>query len=103
MAKVIRPGGWILLHDIALGTIARATEFRGGKLPFAANFGAEWLFQEWPFPRISGGNIGVVRLPRDKRRIRRVAKNLLKRPFEIAREGHKRFRQEVMTASRQLQ
>jgi predicted O-methyltransferase YrrM len=102
LARLIQTGGWIVLHDIALGTLALAAKRRGNPLPFAGQFGAEWLFQKWPFRKITSGNIGAVQLPKNKRHIRRVVKTLMNLPFEIAKQGHRRFRHEIMAASHEV-
>ena len=102
LSRVIQPGGWIVLHDIALGTLALAAKRRGNPLPFPGQFGAEWLFQKWAFRKITSGNIGAVQLPDHKRHIRRVVKTLINLPFEIAEQGHRRFRREIMTASQKV-
>jgi predicted O-methyltransferase YrrM len=102
LARVLRPGGWIVLHDIALGTLALAAKRRGDPLPFPGQFGAEWLFQKWPFRKIAGGNIGAIQLPNSKRHIRRIVRSLMKLPFEIASQGHRRLRREIAEASRAL-
>ena len=100
VARVTQPGGWIALHDVALGTLVAAAERAGKPLPFPGPFGAEWLFQTWPFGKVKSGNIGAVQLPSRKRDIQRVVKTLMKLPFEITSQAHPRFRQEVMDASR---
>jgi hypothetical protein len=58
LAPSMRPGGWLLLHDTVLGTRGEEMRARGEPLPHGAPYGAEWLFQRWPFPKINGGNIG---------------------------------------------
>jgi len=45
-------------------------------------YGAEWLFDRWPFRKISGGNIGAIQLPDDKRTLIPFALRLMSRPFE---------------------
>lgn len=102
LARVTKPGGWIALHDVALGTVVAQAKRRGNPLPFGGQFGAERLFQNWPFRKIASGNIGAVQFPTNKRDIRRVVKTLMKLPFEIASQGHRRFRQEIMAASRNV-
>ena len=100
LARVTQPCGWIALHDVALGTLVAAAERAGKPLPFQGPFGAEWLFQMWPFGKVKSGNIGAIQLPPKKRKIQGVVKALLKLPFEIASQGHRRFRHEIMDASR---
>lgn len=100
LARVTRPGSWIALHDVALGTLVAAAERAGKPLPFGGQFGAEWLFEVWPFGKVKSGNSGAIQIPPRKREIQRVVKTLLKLPFEIASQGHRRFRDEIMAASR---
>ena len=75
----VRSGGWILLHDIKLGTLSRASN---QNLLRGASFGAEWLFGYWPFRKIAGGNIGAVQIPVQKTAIIPVALRLMALPFE---------------------
>lgn len=79
-APYVRPDGWVVLHDIELGTYGRQTSGAESASPF----GAEWLFEQWPFPKISGGNIGAVQLPDDRSRLIPFALRLLTLPFEIS-------------------
>jgi hypothetical protein len=52
-------------------------------LAFGAPFGAEWFFQDWPFRKISGGNIGAVQIPAEKSAMVAPALRLMKRAFEV--------------------
>ena len=56
-------------------------------------FGAEWLFDRWPFPKISGGNIGAVQLPSNKADIAPIALRLMALPFEMDPQSHRNMRQ----------
>ncbi len=75
----VRRGGWIALHDIRLGTIGRQTPGPGPH----SSFGAEWLFDHWPFRKISGGNIGAVQIPADKSALIPFALRQMALPSEI--------------------
>ena len=84
-APYVRSGGWILLHDIKLGTLGRASNqnvWRG------ASFGPEWLFACWPFRKIAGGNIGAVKIPVQKTAIIPTALRLMALPFEMKVSSH---------------
>ncbi len=81
LAPYIRNRGWIVLHDIQLGTMGREAIEAGREWPWGA--GAEWLFDSWPFGKISGGNIGAVQLPNDKNALIPFALRLMSVPFEI--------------------
>jgi hypothetical protein len=44
----------------------------------------EWLFEYWPFHKISGGNIGAVQLPDDKRALIPFTLRMMSIEFETA-------------------
>ena len=84
VAPWVRSGGWILLHDIQWGTMGRRAA-EGGQTPhWRASYGAEWLFDHWPFRKISGGNIGAVQLPREKNALIPFALRMMSIEFETA-------------------
>lgn len=91
-APYIRPDGWVVLHDIQLGTLGRQTSGAQSTSPF----GAEWLFEQWPFRKISGGNIGAVQLPDDRSRLIPFALRLLTWPFEISGPAATRMRSALL-------
>lgn len=86
LAPFVRPQGWILLHDIQLGTIARRSN-AADQICWGAAEGAEWLFQSWPWRKISGGNIGGVQLPPERSALIPFALRLMSMPFEIKGKG----------------
>jgi hypothetical protein len=90
--------GWVLLHDIQLGTMGANAREKGEPFAHGAPFGAEWLFARWPFPKISGGNIGAVQLPLNKAEIVPVALKLLALPFEMDISSHRRMRKALYRA-----
>jgi predicted O-methyltransferase YrrM len=83
LAPYTRDGGWIVLHDIQLGTMGRKAKGTDETLRWGAADGAEWLFESWPFRKISGGNIGAVQLPNEKSALIPFALRLMSRPYEI--------------------
>ena len=91
MAPRIRSGGWILLHDIRLGSMGLAGKERG-ETPHGAPFGAEWLFAWFPFRKITGGNIGAVQMPDDKSALIPMVLQLMELPFEMDASSHARLR-----------
>lgn len=93
VAPYVRNGGWLVLHDIQLGTIGVNTEKKGEPIPYGAPFGAEWLFNGWPFPKISGGNIGAVQLPSDKLALLPMALKLAALGFEMSPAAHRQMRE----------
>jgi predicted O-methyltransferase YrrM len=92
IAPHIQSGGWILLHDITLGSIGVAAKKRGEAPPCRPSFGAEWLFAHWPFGRVSSGNIGAVQMPGEKTAIIPMALRLMKLPFEMSVASHRKIR-----------
>jgi predicted O-methyltransferase YrrM len=82
LGPFLRPGAWVVFHDVRLGT---HTAEKGDleSLAFGAPFGAEWFFQNWPFRKISGGNIGAVQIPADKSAMIAPALRLMELPFEV--------------------
>jgi len=91
MAPHIRSGGWILLHDIRLGSIGLVGKERG-ETPHGAAFGAEWLFACFPFRKITGGNIGAVQMPDEKSALIPMVLQLMELPFEMDASSHARLR-----------
>jgi hypothetical protein len=45
--------------------------------------GAQWLFEAWPFGKISAGNIGALRLPSNLRDLVPFALAMLRIPSEL--------------------
>lgn len=87
VAPFVRPGGWVMLHDIQLG--------RAGP---DAPCGAEWLFESYPFGRISGGNIGAVQIPAARSALVPAALRLMTRPFEVDAVRGLRLRSALLEA-----
>jgi predicted O-methyltransferase YrrM len=63
VSPFVRPAGWVIIHDIELGALAERMRAAGVSVEHGAPCGAQWLFEAWPFQKISGGNIGALRLP----------------------------------------
>src|SRR5439155_2402723 len=98
LAPYVRGEGWIMLHDIQLGTITRKAIAAGRSVDREPVYGAEWLFDHWPFRKISGGTIGVVQLPRDKSALVPFALRLMSIQFEINAD-HARVTRRVLYES----
>ena len=81
LGPCLHPGAWVVLHDIRLGSQPGKGDWESFR--FGTPFGAEWLFQNWPFPKISGGDIGAIQLPADKAAIVAPALRLMQLPFEV--------------------
>jgi hypothetical protein len=102
VAPSVRNAGWVLLHDIQLGTMGVNAKEKGEPLAHGAPFGAEWLFNRWPFPKITGGNIGAVQLPLNKTEIAPIAFKLMALPFEMSIPSHRHMRQTLYRALMEL-
>ena len=87
----MRPGGWIIMHDIDLPTVAAL-------LGIPARFGAQWLFDEWPQRKVAAGNIGAIAVPDSVGEVRAMLESLATRPYEVAETGWNRYRRMVASA-----
>ena len=87
-APFVGGGGWILLHDIKLGTRGHGSTESDHNVRRGASFGAEWLFDNWPFRKVAGGNIGAVQIPVQKTAIIPAALRLMALPFEVEVSSH---------------
>ncbi len=90
LAPYVQRGGWVVLHDIRLGTLSRKAIEAGQTLSWGTPYGAEWLFDHWPFRKISSGNIGAIQLPADKSALIPFALRLMAVPFEIPSKARPR-------------
>jgi predicted O-methyltransferase YrrM len=95
VARFVRPGGWVIVHDIELGPLAQRMRAVGVGSEHGAPAGAQWLFEAWPFGKISGGNIGALRLPSNLRDLVPFALAMLRIPSELeplpSRRTHEAF------------
>jgi predicted O-methyltransferase YrrM len=69
LLHALRPGAWVVLHDIELTEVAKVSRARG-VLDWDVVTGAETLFHRWPFqktqpcfPEAWANNIGAIKLP----------------------------------------
>jgi hypothetical protein len=90
LAPYIESGGWILLHDIQLGTHGQAERDAGKPLEGGTPFGAEWLFERWPFRKIRSFHIGAIELPARKDSLIPFALELMDEPFEVTSKAAQR-------------
>ncbi|HYJ05018.1 MAG TPA: class I SAM-dependent methyltransferase [Chthoniobacterales bacterium] len=95
LAPYIKPGGWILLHDTRLGTMGREASKNSQTSRWVTAYGPEWLFDYWPFRKISGGNIGAIQLPDEKSALIPFAVRLMSLPFEIEDRHERAVRRAV--------
>jgi hypothetical protein len=95
VARFVKPGGWVILHDIELGSLGERLDAAGTPLEHGAPSGAQWLFEAWPFEKISGGNIGALRLPPRVHDLVPFALAMLRIPSELeplpTRRTHEAF------------
>ena len=92
LAPYVRGGGWIVLHDIQLGTHGKEMQEAGASLEPGAPYGAEWFFDRWPFRKIRSFHIGAIELPRQKDALIPFALSLMDEPFELRGKTAKRIR-----------
>jgi hypothetical protein len=83
VSRFVRPGGWVVVHDIDLGSLGERMRTAGTPFDYGAPFGAQWLFEGWPFEKISGGNIGALRLPSNLWDLVPFALAMLRIPSEL--------------------
>ncbi len=102
LAPYVASGGWVLLHDIHLGTMGRKMRAEGQTTEWGTPDGAEWLFDRWPFRKISGGNIGAVELPADKAALIPFGLSLMETPFEITGKAAVRARRALYRSFAEL-
>ena len=102
LAPFVRGGGWIVLHDIQLGTITRERIEAGQSTGWEPIYGAEWLFDRWPFRKISGGNIGAVQLPEQKSALIPFALRMMSIRFETAEKQARSTRRTLYESLGQL-
>jgi predicted O-methyltransferase YrrM len=102
VAPCVRRGGWIVLHDIQWGTIGRRAAEAGQTLRCGASYGAEWLFDRWPFRKIRGGNIGAVQLPEQKSALIPFALRMMSIRFETVEKQARSTRRALYESLGQL-
>lgn len=95
LAPYVKGGGWILLHDIQLGTYGKEQRAAGQSLEGGTPFGAEWLFDRWPFRKIRSFHIGAIELPLRKEALIPFALELMREPFEITGKSAERARRAI--------
>lgn len=92
LAPYLQPGAWIVLHDIQLGTYGKAELAAGNKLEAGAPYGAEWLFERWPFRKIRSFHIGAIELPPRLASLIPFALELMQEPSELTGKAAQRAR-----------
>jgi predicted O-methyltransferase YrrM len=102
LAPYVLAGGWILLHDIQLGTYGRKAEEAGETLEGGTPYGAEWLFDRWPFRKIRSFHIGAIELPSREEALISFALSLMEEPFEVTGKAAKRVRRALYRSFAEL-
>lgn len=102
VAPFIQSGGWIVLHDIQLGTYGKAERAAGRNLEAGTPYGAEWLFERWPFRKIRSFHIGAIELPVEKDRLIPFAVMLMQQPSELAGKAAERVRRALYQSFAEL-
>ena len=83
LAPYVESGGWIVLHDIQLGSYGQKMRDAGESVGDETPYGAELLFERWPFPKIRSAHIGAVSLPARKTDLIPFALSLMDEPLEV--------------------
>ena len=102
LAPYVKGGGWILLHDIQLGTYGKDQRAAGQSLEGGTPYGAEWLFDRWPFRKIRSFHIGAIELPSSKDALIPFALDLMQEPFEITGKSAQRARRALYESFTEL-
>jgi len=102
LAPYVQGGGWILLHDIQLGTHGAKAEEAGQPLEGGTPYGAEWLFDRWPFRKIRSFHIGAIELPSRKEALISFALCLMEEPFEVTGKAARRVRRALYRSFAEL-
>lgn len=92
LAPYLQTRAWIVLHDIQLGSYGKSERAAGRQLEAEIPYGAEWLFDRWPFRKIRSFHIGGIELPAQLDSLIPFALGLMGKPFEVKGEAAKRIR-----------
>ncbi len=93
LLPLMRPGAWIVMHDI---------ENPPGRPAEDVRLGARHVFQAWPWPKIDGGYIGAVQTPGDRRAILGFVAELLRQPFEVTEIAQAKYRKRIRKLTKAL-
>jgi predicted O-methyltransferase YrrM len=102
LAPYVQPGGWVLLHDIQLGTYGRDQREAGQSLEGGTPYGAEWFFDRWPFRKIRSFHIGAIELPVQRDALIPFALRLMEEPFEVMGRSARRARRALYESFSEL-
>jgi predicted O-methyltransferase YrrM len=92
LAPYLQSRAWIVLHDVQLGTYGKSERDAGHEPEAGTPYGAEWLFERWPFRKIRSFHIGAIELPARQDALISFALDLMEQPFEVTGETARRTR-----------
>lgn len=102
LAPYVQSGGWIVLHDIQLGTHGKMLRDAGQPLEGETPYGAEWLFDRWPFRKIRSAHIGAIELPARNADLIRFSLSLVEEPLEVTGKAAKGARRALYQSLAEL-
>jgi Methyltransferase domain len=76
--------GWILMHDVDLPAVIEQARRAGHGYDVTPVYGAKHVFDFWPAEKIRSGNIGAVKIPRDRRSLGELVAKLRELPAEVS-------------------
>lgn len=86
IAPLLRPGAWVVLHDVAYARMLDQRRARENRPPKRSEYGPEALFESWPGAKVVGdgwaGNIGAIRIDDPAGLTPRLLHAALERPWE---------------------
>jgi Methyltransferase domain len=86
--------GWILLHDIDLPGVITRARAAGQQIDQPSGAGAKHVFDSWPSGKIGAGNIGIIRVCKDRSWLREWVAQLRALPSQVtAGNAPKRWRE----------
>jgi glycosyltransferase involved in cell wall biosynthesis/predicted O-methyltransferase YrrM len=78
VTDIVKPGSWVVLHDIDLPFLH----------PQYQLFGPRFVFEAWPFNKVKGigrwASIGAIQIPADPASLVDMALSVVRRPWEYA-------------------
>lgn len=102
LAPYVQSAGWIVLHDIQLGTYGKAMREADPSRKDETPYGAEWLFEQWPFRKIRSAHIGAIELPARQADLIPFSLSLMEEPLEVTGKAAKRARRALYQSLAEL-
>lgn len=83
----------IIFHDIALPEyIKKSGRENSPVFKGFGCYGAKYIFDNWPLPKIKRGNIGAITLPDNTDDLKYYLKEIMEIPFEVPEGEHAKIR-----------